>query len=70
MRALHVAHLGVARRADAALFDNVDDTLTVNRLQVFDFEAMRAYPVLLEPLLFYVLHRVTARIWSRRKRPR
>lgn len=46
----------------ATLFDNVDDTLTVERLQVFDFEAMRAYPVLLEPLLFYVLHRVTARI--------
>ena len=46
----------------AALFDNVDDTLTVERLQVFDFEAMRAYPAMLEPLLFYVLHRVTSRI--------
>src|SRR5206468_1845825 len=46
----------------AALFDNLEDTLTVERLQVFDFEAMRAYPMLLEPLLFYVLHRVTARI--------
>ena len=46
----------------AGLFDNVDDTLTVERLQVFDFEAMRAYPLLLEPLLFYVLHRVVARI--------
>jgi type IV secretion system protein TrbE len=46
----------------ARLFDNVDDTLTVDRLQVFDFEAMRAYPVLLEPLLFYVLHRVTDRM--------
>ena len=46
----------------ASLFDNVEDTLTVERLQVFDFEAMRAYPVLLEPLLFYVLHRVVARI--------
>ena len=46
----------------AGLFDNIDDTLTVERLQVFDFEAMRAYPVLLEPLLFYVLHRVTERI--------
>ncbi len=46
----------------AGLFDNIDDTLTVERLQVFDFEAMRAYPVLLEPLLFYVLHRVVARI--------
>jgi type IV secretion/conjugal transfer VirB4 family ATPase len=44
------------------LFDNVDDTLNVERLQVFDFEAMRAYPALLEPLLFYVLHRVIARV--------
>ena len=46
----------------ASLFDNLEDTLTVERLQVFDFEAMRAYPALLEPLLFYVLHRVVARI--------
>jgi len=46
----------------ANLFDNLDDTLTVERLQVFDFEAMRAYPTLLEPLLFYVLHRVVANI--------
>jgi type IV secretion system protein VirB4 len=46
----------------AALFDNVEDTLSFDRLQVFDFEAMRAYPALLEPLLFYVLHRVTERI--------
>jgi type IV secretion system protein VirB4 len=48
----------------AALFDNTDDTLTFERLQVFDFESMRAYPALLEPLLFYVLHRVTERIQS------
>jgi type IV secretion system protein TrbE len=46
----------------ASLFDNIEDTITVEQLQVFDFEAMRAYPVLLEPLLFYVLHRVVARI--------
>ena len=46
----------------ASLFDNLDDTLTVEQLHVFDFEAMRAYPALLEPLLFYVLHRVVARI--------
>jgi type IV secretion system protein VirB4 len=44
----------------ADLFDHLDDTLSVQRFQVFDFEAMRAYPALLEPLLFYVLHRVTA----------
>lgn len=46
----------------AALFDNVDDTFSVERFQVFDFESMRAFPALLEPLLFYVLHRVTARV--------
>jgi type IV secretion/conjugal transfer VirB4 family ATPase len=46
----------------ASLFDNVDDTLTVERFQVFDFEAMTAYPALIEPLLFYVLHRVTERV--------
>ena len=28
----------------AELFDNVEDTLTFERLQVFDFDAMRAYP--------------------------
>jgi type IV secretion system protein VirB4 len=44
----------------ADLFDHLDDTLSVQRFQVFDFEAMRAYPALVEPLLFYVLHRVTA----------
>jgi type IV secretion system protein VirB4 len=46
----------------ASLFDNIEDTLTVERFQVFDLEAMRAFPALLEPLLFYVLHRVVARI--------
>jgi type IV secretion system protein TrbE len=46
----------------ASLFDNIEDTLTVERLQVFDLEVMRDYPVLLEPLLFYMLHRVVTRI--------
>jgi type IV secretion system protein VirB4 len=55
-------HKWIGEGRYATLFDNLDDTLTVERLQVFDFEAMRAYPVLLEPLLFYVLHRVVARI--------
>ena len=44
----------------ADLFDHVEDTLNVQRFQVFDFDAMRAYPALIEPLLFYVLHRVRA----------
>jgi len=55
-------HKWIGEGRYASLFDNVEDTLTVERLQVFDFEAMRAYPALLEPLLFYVLHRVIARI--------
>ena len=55
-------HKWVGEGRYASLFDNTEDTLTVERLQVFDLEAMRAYPVLLEPLLFYVLHRVVARI--------
>lgn len=46
----------------ADLFDNLDDTLTIDRLQVFDFQAMRTFPTLLEPLLFYVLYRVTAHV--------
>lgn len=55
-------HKWIGEGRYASLFDNIDDTLTVERVQVFDFEAMRAYPVLLEPLLFYVLHRVVERI--------
>jgi len=43
----------------ADLFDHVEDTLTLQRFQVFDFEDARAYPAVLEPLLFYVLHRVS-----------
>src|SRR4029079_19499727 len=43
----------------ADLFDHVEDTLSLQRFQVFDFEDARAYPAVLEPLLFYVLHRVS-----------
>jgi type IV secretion system protein VirB4 len=46
----------------ADLFDNVDDSLTFERFQVFDFDAMRAFPALIEPLLFYILHRVNERL--------
>jgi len=41
------------------LFDHEDDTLRFQRFQVFEFEEMSKYPDLLEPLLFYVLHRVS-----------
>jgi type IV secretion system protein VirB4 len=55
-------HKWVGSGRYAALFDHPHDTLTMDRLQVFEFEAMRAYPSLLEPLLFYVLHRVGERV--------
>jgi len=44
------------------VFDNVEDTLTFARFQTFDFEGMDQAPQLLEPLLFYVLHRAQATI--------
>lgn len=46
----------------ASMFDNPRDTLTMERLQFFDFESMRDYPSLLDPLLFYVLHRFSERL--------
>ena len=46
----------------ANLFDNVEDTLTFQRVQCFDFEGLDKYPLLLAPLLFYVLHRASAAI--------
>lgn len=45
-----------------ALFDNVEDSLTFARFQTFDFEGMDKYPQVLEPLLFYILHRANASI--------
>jgi type IV secretion/conjugal transfer VirB4 family ATPase len=44
----------------ASLFDHVEDTLTLSRFQYIDFEGLDVYPQLLEPLLFYVLHRADA----------
>ena len=46
----------------ANLFDNAEDTLTFQRVQCFDFEGLDKYPLLLAPLLFYVLHRASAAI--------
>lgn len=46
----------------AAVFDNAEDNLTLARFQAFDFEGMETIPQVLEPLLFYVLHRANAAI--------
>src|SRR5246127_3005282 len=39
------------------LFDNAQDTISFSRFQCFDFQRMSQHPELLEPLLFYILHR-------------
>jgi type IV secretion system protein VirB4 len=51
----------------ASLFDHVEDTLTFQRLQCFDFEGLERFPLVLEPLLFYVLHRASTTIEDRRE---
>ncbi|HET8925240.1 MAG TPA: hypothetical protein VFN26_19820 [Candidatus Acidoferrum sp.] len=44
------------------VFDNADDTISFSRFQCFDFQRMSQYPEVLEPLLFYILHRANALI--------
>jgi len=47
------------------LFDNPEDTVTFSRFQCFDFQGMEQYPQILEPLLFYILHRANHIITNR-----
>jgi type IV secretion system protein TrbE len=47
------------------LFDNSEDTISFSRFQCFDFQRMSQYPDLLEPLLFYILHRANAAVAGR-----
>jgi type IV secretion system protein VirB4 len=49
------------------LFDNVDDTLSFSRFQTFNFAGWGDAPDVLEPLLFYVLHRASNEIADPRK---
>jgi type IV secretion system protein VirB4 len=44
------------------IFDNQDDTLTFSRFQSFNFAGWGDAPDVLEPLLFYVLHRAANEI--------
>ncbi len=46
------------------LFDNVDDNLSFAKFQAFDFAGLDKYPQVLEPLLFYILHRANASIYD------
>src|SRR5216683_2212947 len=47
------------------LFDNAEDTVSFSRFQCFDFQGMEQYPQILEPLLFYILHRANQVITNR-----
>src|SRR4029077_11384323 len=47
------------------LFDNPQDSISFSRFQCFDFQKMSRYPELLEPLLFYILHRANEVIANR-----
>jgi type IV secretion system protein TrbE len=44
------------------LFDNAEDTLSFSRFQTFNFAGWGDVPDVLEPLLFYVLHRASSEI--------
>lgn len=43
-----------------SFFDHVEDTVTFERFQTFDFEGMDQNPQALEAVLFYILHRASA----------
>jgi len=47
------------------LFDNSEDTISFSQYQCFDFQQISQYPELLEPLLFYILHRANSVISDR-----
>ncbi len=51
------------------LFDNAEDTISFSQFQCFDFQKMSQYPEILEPLLFYILHRANAIITDRQIAP-
>src|ERR1700683_76746 len=49
------------------LFDNAEDTLSFSRFQTFNFAGWGDAPDVLEPLLFYVLHRAANEISDPKK---
>jgi type IV secretion system protein VirB4 len=49
------------------LFDNAEDTLSFSRFQTFNFHGWNDDPDVLEPLLFYVLHRASNEIADPKK---
>jgi type IV secretion system protein VirB4 len=50
----------VGKGIDNAVFDNVEDTLSLSRLQCFDFQGVNneQYADLIEPLMVWLLRRI------------
>ncbi len=46
----------------ASYFDNQNDTLSFARFQAFDFQGLEDNATVLQPLLFYILHRVSGTV--------
>jgi type IV secretion system protein VirB4 len=49
------------------VFDNIEDTLSFSRFQAFNSAGWGDTPDVLEPLLFYILHRASAEITDPKK---
>lgn len=47
-----------------SIFDNIEDTMTLQRFQTCDFTGVDDVPEIAEPLLFYVLHRGRAHVYD------
>ena len=54
----------VGRGRLSGYFDNVEDTLTFQRFQAFDFEGLSDRADVLQPMLFYILHRANTIIYD------
>jgi type IV secretion system protein VirB4 len=58
----HQLQRWVQRGQHGTWFDHVEDTVTLASFQYLDFEDLDRVPQVLEPLLFYLLHRASATV--------
>jgi len=55
----------VGKGVYSAIFDNVEDSLSLSRLQCFDFQGIsKQYPDLVEPLMVWLLRRIDAVLYN------
>lgn len=57
-------HAWIADGRYGSIFDNAHDTLAFASFQTFDFQGMEEFPQVLEPLLFYIFHRISATVYD------